>query len=338
MNRWVTTIIESNAADSVKKAKADVCDIAKGMDYQPLYIYRYIDENEDDYALTSRIDGITAGVANQDMVVYQYPSYNGAHFDRMFLQRMKQRGIYTILFIHDAEMLRGKVDFDEAALFNEATLLIVHSQAMQTALVERGVTRKMVQKPFFDYRHKEVSVSHERPEKRVVFAGNLAKTLFLQQWPNRTEILVYGEKNDRPFGANVHYCGVFEQEELIRKMEKNGFGLAWDDKLPAGGDYQQYTKYNAPHKISLYLSLGIPVIVWQQAAIAEMVQKLGLGIIIAGIEEIDHKLGELTDEEMLRMKNNVLSFSCLLRSGIFTRTALVDSEVKILLNKGANQE
>lgn len=66
MNRWVTTIIESNAADSVKKAKADVCDIAKGMDYQPLYIYRYIDENEDDYALTSRIDGITAGVANQD--------------------------------------------------------------------------------------------------------------------------------------------------------------------------------------------------------------------------------------------------------------------------------
>ncbi|MBO6462045.1 hypothetical protein EY648_15300, partial [Enterococcus faecalis] len=98
------------------------------------------------------------------------------------------------------------------------------------------------------------------------------------------------------------------------------------------------TKYNAPHKISLYLSLGIPVIVWQQAAIAEMVQKLGLGIVIAGIEEIDHKLGELTDEEMLRMKNNVLSFSCLLRSGIFTRTALVDSEVKILLNKGANQE
>ena len=74
-----------------------------------LYIYRYIDENEDDYALTSRIDGITAGVANQDMVVYQYPSYNGAHFDRMFLQRMKQRGIYPVLFIiHDAEMLRGK--------------------------------------------------------------------------------------------------------------------------------------------------------------------------------------------------------------------------------------
>ncbi|EQC81106.1 hypothetical protein HSIEG1_3237 [Enterococcus sp. HSIEG1] len=41
----------------------------------------------------------------------------------------------------------------------------------------------MVQKPFFDYRHKEVSVSHERPEKRVVFAGNLAKTLFYSNGP-----------------------------------------------------------------------------------------------------------------------------------------------------------
>ena len=85
------------------------------------------------------------------------------------------------------------------------------------------------------------------------------------------------------------------------------------------------------------ISLGIPVIVWQQAAIAEMVQKLGLGIVIAGIEEIDHKLGELTDEEMLRMKNNVLSFSCLLRSGIFTRTALVDSEVKYSQTKGKSR-
>ncbi|WP_430601145.1 hypothetical protein IGJ01_002517 [Enterococcus sp. AZ089] len=337
MNRWVTTIIESNAADSVKKAKVDVFHIANGMDYQPLYIYRYIDENEDDYALMSRIDGITAGVAYEDIVVYQYPSYNGAHFDRMFLQRMKQRGIYTSLFIHDAEMLRGKVDFDESALFNEATVLIVHSQAMQTALVERGVTRRMIQKPFFDYQHQDVSVSHERPEKRVVFAGNLAKTRFLQQWPNRTEILVYGDKNDSHFGPNVHYCGVFEQEKLVRRMEKNGFGLAWDDKLPDGGDYQQYTKYNAPHKISLYLSLGIPVIVWKEAAIAEMVQKLELGITINAIEDIDHQLSELTDEELLRIKNNVLSFSRLLQSGIFTRTALMDSEVKILLGKGASQ-
>ena len=130
------------------------------------------------------------------------------------------------------------------ALFNEATLLIVHSQAMQTALVERGVTRKW-SKTVFDYRHKEVSVSHERPENELSLQ-EFSKTLFYSNGPIALKFLVYGEKNDRPFGANVHYCGVFEQEELIRKMEKNGFGLAWDDKLPAGGDYQQYTKYNAP--------------------------------------------------------------------------------------------
>ncbi len=79
-----------------KKAKVDVFHIANGMDYQPLYIYRYIDENEDDYALMLRIDGITAGVAYEDIVVYQYPSYNGAHFDRMFLQRMKQIGFTRV--------------------------------------------------------------------------------------------------------------------------------------------------------------------------------------------------------------------------------------------------
>lgn len=68
-----------------------------------------------------------------------------------------------------------------------------------------------------------------------------------------------------------------------------------------------------------------------------MVQKLELGITINAIEDIDHQLSELTDEELLRIKNNVLSFSCLLQSGIFTRTALMDSEVKILLGKGASQ-
>ena len=175
MNRWVTTIIESNAADSVKKAKADVCDIAKGWIIS-LYIFIVISMR------MKMITHLPRGLMALQLVL-PIKIWWSTNIQAIMVPisigcftKNEAKRIYTILFIHDAEMLRGKVDFDEAALFNEATLLIVHSQAMQTALVERGVIRKW-SKTVFDYRHKEVSVSHERPENELSLQ-EFSKTLF----------------------------------------------------------------------------------------------------------------------------------------------------------------
>lgn len=88
LNKWVTYIVEGQSVDSVSKARGDIATVAESIGYNKLYIYRYFDEREDERALTARIDGITAGVAKGDLIVYQYPSYNQFQFEQTFVDRV----------------------------------------------------------------------------------------------------------------------------------------------------------------------------------------------------------------------------------------------------------
>ena len=76
-------------------------------------------------------------------------------------------------------------------------------------------------------------------------------------------------------GKNVKYCGQYKPEELPEKLE-GGFGLVWDgDDLGAcTGVFGEYMKYNNPHKTSLYLASGLPVIIWEKAAMAKYIEKI----------------------------------------------------------------
>ena len=46
-------------------------------------------------------------------------------------------------------------------------------------------------------------------------------------------------------------------------------------------------RFNNPHKLSLYVALGLPVIVWREAAIAEFVLKQGIGITVSDLLELN---------------------------------------------------
>lgn len=53
MKRWITKVVQGESHDSVSKAREDILFFSDMMDYTPIYIYRYYDENESDYALHS---------------------------------------------------------------------------------------------------------------------------------------------------------------------------------------------------------------------------------------------------------------------------------------------
>ena len=334
LNKWITYIVEGNSVDSVSKARGDVAEIAEGIGFQKLYIYRYIDEQESSQSLLSRIDGITAGVAAGDLIVYQYPSYNQFKFEKTFVTRLKQRGARVVLLIHDSELLRDNSFLKEIDLFNHADMLITHGEKMEQKLKSFGVTTAMVAKELFDYRISLEQVLTETSlEKRIVFAGNIQKSVFLKDWTYQTKIQVFGAKSDFELGGTVEYKGVYSQNDLLKAMPKNCFGIAWDNDLFQGGNYREYTRYNAPHKISLYLALGLPVIVWRDAAISEMIVKYKLGYVIDSLAEIDSLMESITLDERIQLKKRVNKFSYLLREGIFTKRALIQVEQDLLLKE-----
>ncbi|EOH91919.1 sugar transferase [Enterococcus pallens] len=338
MANWLTFIIEGESVDSVSKARHDISLIGDSIGFQRLYIYRYIDVHEDDKALVARIDGITSGVSAGDIIVYQYPSYNSYRFELTFLQRLKNRGAKVALLIHDSELLRGNNIPEELELFNQADWLITHSQQMEQQFCEMGIKTPMLTKPLFDYLITDKAALDASLDKRIVFAGNIQKSIFLSSWQSKTKVAAFGTKGELQLSQGVSYCGTFQQEELLKEMPKNCFGIAWDDDLQQGGNYQNYTRYNAPHKVSLYLALGLPVIVWKESAIAQLVADYQLGFAIHSLEEIDEIFESISAEELLKLKRRTNQFSQLVRKGIFTKNALLQVESNILFKEVEDSE
>lgn len=114
----------------------------------------------------------------------------------------------------------------------------------------------------------------------------------------------------------VSYKGVFQQDDLSALM--GNWGLVWDGTsiTTCDGLYGKYLKYNAPHKLSLYLVANLPVIIWAEAAEAEFVRDNKLGVIVNSLYEMKSLLEKITQEEYLEMKKNVEDYAHRLRGGL----------------------
>lgn len=331
MKRWVLNIIQGPTRDAVTKPKSDVVKIAKTLNYNKISIQMQNTREMSDQMLTILINAVAAEVSYGDIILYQYPTLLGYRFEESFISYLKNKGVKIILLMHDSEWLRG-IYPDERKLLNSVNVIIGHGEALTNALQSNQVVTKIIKKELFDYLYEEeLPYSHDL-EKKLAIAGNLDKSIFIEDWSTiMPELYAFGKKSKDKFGDNVFYQGSFSNEELLKNIPKNFFGIAWDDNLPGGGDYQQYTRFNSPHKVSLYLSLGMPVIVWDESAIGEYITKNKLGFTISHPKHIAEQFRILDDDKLLEYKTNALRIAKMLRDGMFTRKAIIEAENIIFL-------
>ena len=72
----------------------------------------------------------------------------------------------------------------------------------------------------------------------------------------------------------------------------------------------------------MYLASGIPVIIWEDAALADFVRRHHCGITVASLDEIGKTLRDMPEEEYRLLVRNAARMSARLRSGSYTRRAL----------------
>ena len=127
---------------------------------------------------------------------------------------------------------------------------------------------------------------------------------------------IYGSNPAKSYKSGVIYKGQFSPNDLLKHLDQD-FGLVWDGNSieTCDGRYGNYLRYNNPHKASLYLSMGIPVIIWKEAALAKFISKNNLGITIDSLNNLDKVLDQITENEYKTMKSNVLRISEKLRNG-----------------------
>lgn len=278
------------------------------------------------------------------LVLYQHPNY-GIRITRVFLRLLRtRRNCRFAALIHDLESLRGGIsgairenrnthrlgDGDFLKLFD---VVICHNEHMRRYLIGQGFdAEKLISLELFDYLTDEVPAERRKGEKpSLAIAGYLAPgkcrylyNIFENGANSDLEVNLYG-KDFQPDRADprLHYHGSFPAEELPAKL-RGDFGLVWDgvSAETCAGNTGEYLKYNNPHKTSLYLAAGLPVIVWRQAAVADFVTRNGVGLTVDSLRELEQVIRGVTPEAYEAMCKNAAKMSEKLRSGAFTRAAL----------------
>lgn len=122
---------------------------------------------------------------------------------------------------------------------------------------------------------------------------------------------------------NIHYYGTYLPDELPKHLVGK-FGLVWDgdNAESCTGSYGEYLKLNNPHKASLYLAAGIPVVIWDKAALSDFVNEEKCGICIDSLKTSNNILSKISDEKYSEMKENALRVGKLMRKGYFLETAI----------------
>ncbi len=247
------------------------------------------------------------------------------------LKLKKIKNFKIIYLIHDifpiryddAKAHKHEIDSEIKGL-NQCDYIICHNGKMADRLEELGCTSQLIHLTIFDYKT-EAFIPKDRPltVPCICFAGNLGKSPFLEKLdlcidPSLVQFHIYGMP--KPQYSNLSYCGSLPPERLPLEID-GSYGLIWEGSYEVWEE-NNYLRYNNPHKASLYIAAGLPIIVWSKAAVADFVREHKLGICIDSLDELEEKVTSVRQDEYQMFRANCLKLRPGLIEGIHIKKAL----------------
>lgn len=344
---------DETAKTAWSKARDDVEQICESKGYGSILVWPDFGNRKnlgrvEKLKMHFRMKGIwerqTEDLQRGDVLLIQLPVINNCIFLSSILNNLKKRGVSIVGLVHDLELLRlsivGNVSLQSKIRMrieenNTLVLcdkLIVHNEKMRDYLEKQGMKHeKMLCLGIFDYlmskETEEAVLKRTIPEDyaTLIVAGNLSpeKAGYVYAAPGDVSLILYGVFYQENEKENLHYKGAFKPEELPEKLN-GGFGLVWDGTSAdtCTGVYGEYLRYNNPHKTSLYLASGIPVVIWKEAALAEFVLRENVGIVAGSLEEAADKVRKMTLEEYRVLFENAQNVGRRIRNGEFLKEVL----------------
>lgn len=290
-----------------------------------------------------------------DIVVVQYPYYPISAYKIIynllnFIARLKKSKIVAIL--HDLNYLRNTLELNnirdkaqektflsftkdlEIKTLSKFDYIICHNNAMNKRLQEDGIEpSKITNLEIFDYiLNEDKSLMHEfdKHNIRIAIAGNLnpSKAGYISKLNEicgkEVGFELYGPGYSQfTEDGQITYNGVVASSELP-KILKGDFGLVWDGNSldKCDGSLGQYLKYNNPHKASLYIASGLPLIVWKESALADFVSKNNIGICVNNLYELENVFNNLEKDKYNEMLINVKKIRNNLVNGKYLSSAI----------------
>lgn len=283
-------------------------------------------------------------IGKRDFIMLKFPFTKSLVYSARIIKKIKGCKLITIL--EDVNCIRydhvQKKELDKTICELEENDIIMSPNDGYIYELKKYLPKvRFVNFKIYPYKVSEKCQSmintHAVARGEICFAGNLNKSTFLEKMSlNRWKMYLYGPCNVKfERTRNLVYCGMYTQDELIGKIINSAYGLVWDgtniDIEYDTSGLGTYLKYNTSSKFCLYLSIGLPVIVWEKAAVAEYVEKNNVGIIIKSLENLEEQLDEVSESAYIEMRCNAIKVSSRIRQGLDFLDAVKEicgSEVK----------
>lgn len=309
--------------DAGKKAREDVNDILS----DSFNIVYFISGNSSIEKLWNYIRLIFKIKFHSKNIVLQYPFDTNESLNAVSAKWLPKK---CILLIHDIVSLReGKSEAEiqtEIQFMNRFNTIITHNKKMSQWLKDHGCTSQMIELEIFDYLISGEISQNQPHDEAIAFAGNLLpiKSQFLYDMPRLPlKIHAYGNGFEKTNNTNIEYMGSFPPEKLPTTLNEK-FGLVWDgtSTKECAGNMGNYLRFNNPHKTSLYLVSGLPVIIWKKAALASFIEQNHLGLAVESLDDLPSILADLSPEKYQEMAQNVMVISKKLQNGYYLKNAI----------------
>lgn len=324
MKIYITRINGWGLRDRLHYMQHMIAETAYQIGCREMGIYRYYADNESYESLSSRMDGIIAGINRGDIVICQFPTGNGRRFEYELLNHLKVYGGRIAIYIHELEALAWEEKKEQIGetigLYNLAEVLVVQTYAMRNWLLEHGIRKSMkfAVQEMWDYTVQESVIHTSAFKKEIYFADNKGFE-GMNSWNYVVPLKLYNVSANS--GQNVHNLGEREPFQLFSELSEGGFGLVWyRDEYS-----RQYMELSSSFSLARYLAAGIPVIVPAEISHREMIKENHLGLVVNTLEEAATAVEKMTEGEYREYTKAVEQFAPALRNGYYTKKCLMEA-------------
>lgn len=272
-----------------------VAQAAKKLNCDEVSLFKFDDTYDSDDELHVRMQGITAAVSRDSIVIFQYPSMVSARYDGFVMEHLKNIcGAKVAVIVEDLGSRIAPSDYkqlsDEINLFNKADLLIVQSTEMELYLKENGL--------------KKMPVMYQRV------------------WDYPYDFYLDEQEIDKKV-EQIHDISMQHMLDLKKA------GLA----LTATTDREnKYGLMINPFETGFCICACIPMIVPEQTNIAEFVSRYGIGFVMSEDENTDDVLNRISDGDIAQAQEQEKKLAPAVSDGMFTKLMLQEVVCRIIDN------
>lgn len=246
------------------------------------------------------------------------------------------RKFKLIYLIHDLFLLRFNtsisIERNKSEIKKNIQVLchcdyvIAHNLSMINKLRDFGCTAKLVSLGIFDYETKLSPKKRSLPMTSapvLVLAGSLSNPFLLtiDELCHQHQIPFYLYGKTKLEFKYSFYKGAVDPDVLPDVIEGN-YGLIWNYTQQNPNKMDCYELMNNPHKLSMYIVAGLPVITWKKSAAGKFIDQEGIGITVNCFDDIFDKIKQTTTQQYNEMVANCLLIRRQLVNGEYIKKAL----------------